>query len=42
MIQIDIPAAFVVSMLSIDLGRRVLKEGAEKSARQNGQELARH
>ncbi len=31
MVQIDIPAAFVVSMLSIDLGRRVLKEGAEKS-----------
>jgi hypothetical protein len=31
MVQIDIPAAFVVSMLSIDLGRKVLKEGAEKS-----------
>jgi hypothetical protein len=32
MVQIDIPAAFVVSMLSIDLGRKVLKEGAEKSS----------
>jgi len=31
MVQIDIPAAFVVGMLSIDLGRKVLKEGAEKS-----------
>jgi hypothetical protein len=31
MVQIDIPAAFVVSMLSIDLGRKVLKEGAERS-----------
>ena len=31
MVQIDIPAAFVVSMLSIDHGRKVLKEGAEKS-----------
>lgn len=31
MVQIDIPAAFVVSMLSIDLGRKVLKDGAEKS-----------
>ena len=31
MVQIDIPAAFVVSMLSIDLGRKVLKEGADKS-----------
>ena len=31
MVQIDIPAAFVVSMLSIDLGRKLLKEGAEKS-----------
>jgi hypothetical protein len=33
MVQIDIPAAFVVSMLSIDLGRKVLKEGAEKSGK---------
>lgn len=32
MVQIDIPAAFVVSMLSIDLGRKVLKDGAEKSS----------
>jgi hypothetical protein len=32
MVQIDIPAAFVVSMLSVDLGRKVLKEGAEKSS----------
>lgn len=31
MVQIDIPAAFVVSMLSIDLGRKVLKAEAEKS-----------
>ena len=31
MVQIDIPSAFVVSMLSIDLGRKVLKDGAEKS-----------
>lgn len=31
MVQIDIPAAFVVSMLSIDLGRRVLKAEAEKT-----------
>ncbi len=31
MVQIDIPAAFVVSMLSIDLGRKVLKAEAEKT-----------
>ena len=31
MVQIDIPAAFVVSMLSIDLGRRALKAEAEKT-----------
>ena len=31
MVQIDIPAAFVVSMLSIDLGRKALKAAAEKS-----------
>jgi hypothetical protein len=29
MVQIDIPAAFVVSMLSIDLGRKVLKREAK-------------
>jgi len=34
MVQIDIPAAFVVSMLFIDLGRKVLKEGAEKRGRE--------
>ena len=33
MVQIDIPAAFVVSMLSIDLGRKILKEDAEKSGK---------
>lgn len=32
MVQIDIPAAFVVSMLSIDLGRKVLKKGVERSS----------
>lgn len=31
MVQIDIPAAFVVSMLCIDLGRRVLKAEADKA-----------
>lgn len=31
MVQIDIPAAFVVSMLSLDLGRRVLQEEARKA-----------
>jgi MFS family permease len=31
MVQIDIPAACVVSMLSIDLGRKVLKREAEKT-----------
>ena len=31
MVQIDIPAAFVVSMLSIDLGRKALKTEAEKT-----------
>lgn len=31
MVQIDVPAAFVVSMLSIDLGRRALKAEAEKT-----------
>jgi hypothetical protein len=33
-VHIDIPAAFVVSILSIDLGRKVLKQGAEKSGRE--------
>ena len=32
MVQIDIPAAFVFSMFSVDLGRRVLKGEAEKSS----------
>ena len=37
MVQIDIPAGFVVSMLAIDLGRQALKKNhqtspAEKSA----------
>ncbi len=27
MVQIDIPAGFVVSMLAIDLGRQALKKG---------------
>ncbi|MBI4378912.1 MAG: hypothetical protein HY578_07440 [Nitrospinae bacterium] len=31
MVQIDIPAAFVVSMFSIDLGRNILKAEAEKT-----------
>lgn len=31
MVQIDIPAAFVVSMFSIDLGRKALKAEAEKA-----------
>jgi hypothetical protein len=30
MVQIDIPAAFVVSMLSLDLGRRVIQKEAHK------------
>ena len=30
MVQIDIPAAFVVSMFSIDLGRKLIKREAEK------------
>ena len=29
MVQIDIPAGFVVSMLVIDLGRRALKKGCD-------------
>jgi heme/copper-type cytochrome/quinol oxidase subunit 2 len=31
MVQIDIPAAFVVSMLSLDLGRKVLQKEAPKA-----------
>ena len=31
MVQIDIPAAFVVSLFSIDVGRKVLKAQAEKA-----------
>lgn len=32
MVQIDVPAAFVVSMLSIDLGKKVLKAEADASS----------
>ena len=32
MVQIDIPAAFAVSLLSIDLGQQILKREAEKNS----------
>lgn len=34
MVQIDIPAAFVLSMLSIDLGRKALEKEAEKTVKE--------